>query len=128
MVRFLSIDMTCVRRRHSMGTCWIVVRVSIDMGVNTTIISYGFDAALPTSHATGVTLQNICHATDMTQFHHSTPIINAHCKHHRSDSQQPPLRSPCILGRAAMSVAAKAAETLVYVYINSISIVNCEVE
>ena len=30
--------------------------------------------------------------------------------HHRSDSQQPPLRSPCILGRAAVSVAAKAAE------------------
>ena len=59
MVRFLSIDMTCVRRRHSMGTCWIVVRVSIDIGVNTTIVSSGFDAALPTCHATGVTLQNM---------------------------------------------------------------------
>ena len=53
MVRFLSIDMRCVRRRHSMGTCWIVVQVSIDMGVNTTIISSGFDAALPTCHAHG---------------------------------------------------------------------------
>ena len=77
MVRFLSIDISCVRTVGtcwifvrvpidmgvnttiiSYGTCWIFVRAPIDMGVNTTIISYGFDAALPTSHATGVTLRN----------------------------------------------------------------------
>ena len=68
-----------------MGTCWIVVRMSIDMGVNTTIISSGFDAALPTCHATGVTLQN------MSRYRRHDPLSSQHT-HEKRTLQISPFR------------------------------------